>query len=363
MAEVYRTGVGDPRHLVARSGTGARRKGVDMTKTGFQRSAIGVLAVALASLVLSAQTNQLRLVSTPWPPFTNEPGQSRFALDLVEAALSRIGVTSRTTIVDAAKFTPSLLNGPFDGSAAVWKDPERDRVLLFSQPYLENRLILVGRTGAEVSAATLADLKGKRVGIVEGYSYGEAIDNLGITFVRARSEEDSLRQLLGGDVDYVLMDEIVVQYIVDHHSDEARTKLHFGTASLLTRPLYLAVRRAHPAAQSIVDRFNAQIRAMIADRTYHRLLHVDWIRADVDGDGLAEYVSRSDRPGPSEPERAYTLFSSGEPEPQPRAGQKRYLFGGSVYSDWAAVPEKYKNYDPQRPEPGIATAPIYKFTW
>jgi polar amino acid transport system substrate-binding protein len=315
----------------------------------------------MASLAAFAQTSQLRLVSTAWPPFTNEAGQPRFALDLVETALGRIGITSQTTIVDAAQFTALLVEGPYDGSAAAWKDPDRERDLLFSQPYLENRLILVGRTGADVSATALADLKGKRVAIVEGYSYGEAIDNAGPAFVLSRSEEDSLRQLLSGAVDYTLMDEIVVQYIVDYHSDQARTKLQFGPAPLLTRPLYLAVRRTHPDAQSIVDRFNAQLRAMIADRTYHRLLHIGWIRADVDGDGLAEYMPQSDRWGPAEPERAYMLFSAPELKSQP--GQKRYLFGGTVYNEWEAVPEKYKNYDPQRPDPDIATVPVYKFSW
>ena len=181
-------------------------------------SASIVFAVAMASLAASAQTKQLRLVSTAWPPFTNESPQQRFALDLVEAALGRFGISSQTTIVDAAQFTALLVKGPYDGSAAAWKDPERERALLFSQPYLENRLILVGRTGADVSAKALADLKGKRLAIVEGYSYGEALDNSGPVFVRSRSEEDSLRQLLSGAVDYTLMDEIVVQYIVDHHS-------------------------------------------------------------------------------------------------------------------------------------------------
>ena len=37
---------------------------------------------------------------------------------------------------------------------------------------------------------------------------------------------------------------------------------------------------------------------MIADRSYHRLLHLDWIRADVDGDGLREYVPHVDQTGP-----------------------------------------------------------------
>src|SRR5687767_14821644 len=80
-----------------------------------------LLACTAVSLAVSAQTTSLTLVSTAWPPFTNAPGQPRFALDLVEAALGRNRVTAKTTIVTAAEFTPALLNGPFDGSAAAWK--------------------------------------------------------------------------------------------------------------------------------------------------------------------------------------------------------------------------------------------------
>jgi len=184
-----------------------------------------------------------------------------------------------------------------------------------------------------------------------------------VTIFRDRQQQDSLTQLLTGAVDYALMDDIVVQYIVNHHSEQAGTKLQLGSTSLITRPLYLAVRRSHPDAQSIVDRFNAQLRALITDRTYHRLLHVSWIRADVDGDGFAEYIAQSDSSGPSEPDRAYTLFSGPEVTSPAQSRQKRYLFGGAIYNDWSAVPEKYKNYDPQRPDPNIATAPIYKFSW
>ena len=134
--------------------------------------AVCFLSIA-ASLAVVAQTGRLRLVSTAWPPFTNEPGQPRFALDLVEAALGRVGLSTTTTIVEAERFTPALLEGEFDGSAAAWKDADRDRVLLFSQPYLENRLVLVGRKGSDVSAPALDALKGKRIAIVGGYSVRE----------------------------------------------------------------------------------------------------------------------------------------------------------------------------------------------
>jgi len=334
--------------------------------------AVLLLLFASTSIVLTAQTQTLRLVSTAWPPFTNQSGQARFALDLVEAALGRIGITSTTAIVDASQFTTALLGSAFDGSAAAWKDPEREAALLFSQPYLENRLVLVGRTGADVSAKSLAALKGKRIALVEGYSYGDGVDNAGPVYVRARSEEDSMARLLAGSVDYVLMDEVVVQYIADHHALEAKTKLQFGTTPLVTRPLYFVVRRSVPGAQAIIDRFNAQLRGMISDHTYHRLLHVDWIRADVDGDGLFEYVPGSDAPR-TEPQRAYSLFSpTTEPSTikpsittQAESTKPRFLVGGNIYQEWATVPDHFKltGSDQYMPNPARSTGTVFRFVW
>ena len=311
----------------------------------------------------SAQPAPLRLVSTPWPPFTNEPGKPRFALDLVETALGRAGLKTATAIVEPATFTTALLNGEFDGSGAAWRDAERERVLLFSQPYLENRLILVGRRGDDVSAPALTALKGKRVAIVEGYSYGEALDASGATFVRSRSDEDSLALLLSSKADYSLMDEVLVQYIVENYPNEAKARLSLGSRALLIRPLHFTVRRTRPDAASIVEKFNAQLRGMIADRTYHRLLHVSWIRADVDGDGLTEFVPQTDQAGSKAPERAYSLFY--DPAKTSKSEEKgpRFYVGGSIYSDWASVPNRYKVEDPKRPDPARATASIFTFRW
>jgi len=332
---------------------------------GFAIAAICTLSCATASLVLSAQpqTNSLALVSTAWPPFTDAPGQPRFALDLVDAALGRIGVTAKTTIVSAAEFTPSLLSGRFDGSAAVWKDAERERVLIFSQPYLENRLVLIARRGVDVSARSLADLKGKRVAIVQGYSYGDAIDNAGPAFVRSSSEEDSLARLLNGGVDYTLMDELVVEYILNNYPKESAMRLQIGSMPLLTRELFFAVRRSRPDAQSIVSRFNAQLRGMMADRTYHRLLHVNWIRADIDNDGRPEFVPANDRVGPSAPQHVYTLFSAPQTSSEKTTTQPGFYLGGNIYTDWASVPENYKVSNSDAPDPRRSTASIFTFRW
>jgi len=330
------------------------RSGLRMTS-----ALVLVLSCPALWLILGAQSAPLTLVSTAWPPFTNAPGKPRFALDLVEAALGRVGISAKTTIVAAPQFTSSLVSGLFHGSAAAWKDPDRERALLFSRPYLENRLVLVGRHGADVSARTLDDLQGKRIAIVEGYSYGDAIGKPGPLWVRSHSEEDSLTQLLEGGADYTLMDALVVHYVVSNYPKESGTRLQIGSTPLVTRALYFAVDRGRADAASIIERFNAQIRLMITDRTYHRLLHVDWIRADVDGDGVPEYVPRDDRAGPSEPQRAYTLFSA----PPSTSERRGFYIGGNIYSDWASVPENYKVSNSDKPDPARATGTLFRFTW
>jgi len=326
--------------------------------------AAAILLLTSPAVWLAAQPPQpatsLTLVSTAWPPFTNLPRQPRFALDLVEAALGRVNITAKTIIVGAPQFTSSLLSGLFDGSAAAWKDPDRERVLLFSQPYLQNRLVLVARHGADVSAKSLANLTGKRVAIVGGYSYGADIDGAGPAWIRSNSEEDSLTQLLKNRADYALMDELVVEYIVSNYPKESEQKLQIGGTPLVRRELYLAVARGRADAQSIVDRFNAQLPGMISDRTYHRLLHVDWIRADING--TPRYVPVSDRVGTTAPERVYTLFSAPEPEAEPPVKPGFYV-GGNIYNDWASVPENYKVSNSDKPDPRRSTGTIFRFTW
>lgn len=317
---------------------------------------------ASMTVTAAAPGRSLQLVSTAWSPFTNVPGQARFALDLVDAALARVGVTAETVIVDEARLTPSLLSGEFDGSAALWRDAERERVLIYSQQYLENRLILVGPQGSDVSATSLADLAGKRIALVAGYAYGESVETTdGPIFVGSNSEADSVERLLNGEVDYTLMDDIVIQYILNSHEEEARTRLAFGSTPLVTRSLHLALRRSMPDAESIISRFNAELRGMIADRSYHRLLHLDWIQADVDGDGLREYVPHDDSVGPDEPTRAYELTM--EPLPSLSSSPRRFYFDGNVYDGWPNVPQRFRNPIFDASKPSRIESFSFKWEW
>jgi polar amino acid transport system substrate-binding protein len=336
------------------------------TRFHFRAATITFVALAAVIVTVAAQApRNLRFVSPVRPPFSDVQGKPRFALDLVEAALDRINVKATTTLVAPGQYGEALLKGPYDGTAIGWRDSQREQALLFSDPYLENRLVLIGRSGSDVGARTFADLKGKKLALVNGYAYGDAIETAGPAWVRTEGEQDSLSRLLSGGVDYVLMDELVVQYLVASYPEEARTRLSIGTFPLLIRPVHLTLHRSLPDAGVIIKGFNAQLRSMITDRTYHRLLHVDWIRADVDGDGKPEYVAGSDQAGSTQPKRAYDLFSQtiSAPAPPTPPEQERYFFGGSVYNGWSSVPDKYKVDHLDRPDHTHPTARVLTFTW
>jgi polar amino acid transport system substrate-binding protein len=330
------------------------------------RQAILVPAIAVIfamTMSVGAQTKTLRLASTAWSPFTNVPGKARFALDLVHTALERIGITAETIIIDEGNLTPALINFEFQGSAALWRDEAREKALIYSQPYLQNRLILVGLRGSDVSAKTLSDLKGKRLALVQGYAYGEMVKGPNApTYVPSLSEEDSLQKLLNGAADDTLMDELVVEYLLKNHSAEARSRLAFGSVPLILRTLHLAIHRNVPDAQAIIDKFNAELKKMIADRSYHRLLQLDWIEADVDGDGRLEYVPKNDQAGPNAPDHSYKLFMD-RLEADSVTAPKGFYFGGKVYPTWSSVPDAHKAPPPPGGSSSGSQFSIFTFKW
>ncbi len=299
-----------------------------------------MLAVA-ATPAAADDPVELHLGSDEWPPFTGGPESERAATELVQTALERIGIEATTTIAEWKTIEAQIRRGDLDGSAAMWRSAQREKELLFSAPYLENRLILAGLSGSDVSATRIADLSGKRVAVVGSYEYGDAVDGaVGVYFVGTQGDQDSLDKLLAGKVDYMLVDELVANHLLSFQPDETSANLAIGLAPLIRRSLHFALRRDLPNAKKIIDAFESEIRQLQADGTYSEILRVGWIRVDVDGDGLYELVPLGDHLGEAPPGTVYDVF--GElPKQEPEEDQ-RIVIHGHLYEGWDAIPDRYK---------------------
>lgn len=298
----------------------------------------------LCGLLLSVGRGQaepaaLRLGGDRWPPFTEVEGKARDAVNLVESALLRSGVRAEFSIVSWSVVMKQLEAGQLDGGVAMWKTPEREAYLLFSKPYLENRLVLVGRQGSDVSAASVGELAGKRLAITGGYAYGDAVMKARIAIVPLENDAECLKAVLDGRADYLLLDELMVRHLFDEYGDKARKRLAVGEVPIIAHELHLALRKSHPRAKEIVATFDRNVERMIADGTYNVLLHVPWIRRDIDGDGELEYIASTkatSRSGgdPGATQGGYAVFNS-SPSTAPVAQRApEYVIDGKSYNSW-----------------------------
>jgi ABC-type amino acid transport substrate-binding protein len=295
------------------------------------------LGITLAG---TAQVTKLNLASDIWPPFTNIEPHRSLATDLVNEALGRVGITANTEVLEFEEVIQDIRQGKYDGSAALWYSQDREEFLLYSAPYLQNQLIVVGRKGADVSMTSFSDLNGKRVAVVGNYAYGTEVDDArDVVLVSGHNDQENLERLIKEEVDYMLVDGLLIQYLITHQKDEVTKFLQVGTKHLFKRSLHFAIRKDLPGAESIIERFNQGIIKMVTDGSYNRILQLNWIRADVDGDGKLEMVASGARAGKSAPTSSYDVWFQNAASPP---SNNRYYIEGQIYQGWDNVPQEYK---------------------
>ena len=322
---------------------------------------LAVLLLLVSILADAAPPTTLKLVSDVWPPFTDVEGKPREAIELVKAALARGGVQARFSIMTWSAAVELIESGKADGSAAMWKSPEREKYLVFSKPYLENRLVLVGRKGEPVSFTKMSELAGKRLALTKGYAYGESVTRApGVQLVVLGNDADCLRAVLSKQADYVLLDQLLVRHLFDFHASKAIGLIEAGEAPLVRYPLYFALRKDHPQASQIIADFDKNVEKMKADGTYNVVLNVPWIRADIDGDGIPEYVgskktTTKSATDPLANKNAYPVFVP-ENAPSTMTRSPGYVIDGKTYNTWGDAATTIQRTGPTKPQG------IYKYS-
>ncbi len=225
---------------------------------------------------------ELKFASDDYPPFTDVHGQPRVAIELVETALKRIDIESNTIILpDFQQVLVGLQEGTYAGSPALWKDKEREIYLYYSKPYLRNILVLVGRKGADVSATNLSELKNVSLAVVDTYSYGELRQQLTeASLVYGENDGENLEKLITGEVDYILVEELLIEHLLNLYGIDPHRFLEMGRHPMVTRNLHLGLSKDLPEAESILSLFNNEILKMRKDGTYTKIVSTTILDTD-----------------------------------------------------------------------------------
>ena len=132
-----------------------------------------LIAISLFSIVQAK--DPLLLSNDAWPPFIIAGGEQGTSEMLVCQALERSGWPCSVEVKDWETVLGEARIGAIDGIAAAWRNPDRETYLLFSEPYLTNRIVPVVHSKNPAAIESIADLSGLRVALVNDYAYGDKI--------------------------------------------------------------------------------------------------------------------------------------------------------------------------------------------
>lgn len=140
-----------------------------------------------------------------------------FDIDVAEKVCEKMGVELVKQPIDWAAKDSELNGGKID---CIWNGftvtEERKNEVLFSEPYMTNRQVVVTMSGSGIS--TLADLEGKTVTLQEGSTASDALDSRediksGLKdVILIKDNVLALNDLRKGGCDAVIMDEVVARY-------------------------------------------------------------------------------------------------------------------------------------------------------
>lgn len=94
------------------------------------------------------------------------------------------------------------------GIAGIYKNPEREKKYDYSQALFQEKLVIFVRKENLFSYQKIDDLKGKKIGVIRGWSYGEKFDTArekGMFVVEeAKGDAQNFKKLLRNRIDCVI---------------------------------------------------------------------------------------------------------------------------------------------------------------
>ena len=216
---------------------------------------------------LKAFSEPLSIVGNSWPPYVEKTHETKgLAMEIVATALQQKGYQPRINIETWSRVLEGVEIGVYDVVAAIWKTPERENKLLFSNPYLVNQVKFIKMKSTEAKYQSLDDLTGYLIGVVKDYAYDEAFLQSKILIKIPQNHiVQNLLKLTKGEIDLTLGDERALRYEINHYMRGYAPQLEFLSKPLSQRSLHIAVSKQNQNAKKIVTDFNQAITKMTKD--------------------------------------------------------------------------------------------------
>ena len=227
------------------------------------------LCATLAVLLPAAEVLLVN-VDEAHPPFMS--GRDGKAVGiypaLLEAAFNHMNIMVRLEPKPWARAIREI-DAATAGLAGVYKNAERLKKWDYSDPLMIERIVVYHHLARPVTFTTLEDLKGKRVGVMRGWSYGDAFDAARLAGLfqaeDVSSDDQNFRKLESGRIDVAMaIPESVATLLTQY------TFIRSSETPLTAAPAFLAFSKDSNQGP-LIEHFNQTIKEMKASGEFRTI--------------------------------------------------------------------------------------------
>ena len=238
------------------------------------RSGLCAILMAGAAWAAWGQSKKIVAAADPYPPFVDPSNPKEgLSLEVAREAFKTQGYEVEFKLVPWARAEAGLGTGDYDILPDAWSTEARRKTQRFSVAYAQNDVKFIKKKGDPFEYKGLASLKGKSVGTVRDYNYGDAFQNdPGFKREAIDSLAANVDKLLLGRIDLTLEDEIVARSVLSRKDPKLLEKIEFTENPLSSNSLYITTGMSNPRGQEIMDAVNKGLAAIKKNGTYARIL-------------------------------------------------------------------------------------------
>lgn len=233
-----------------------------------------ILCLILTLQLLHSNNKTLISASSNWPPYVDAESETNgICLEIIREAFKTQDYTVKILIIPWSRAVNGVIEGTYDILPDVWFTKQRSENLLFSDPFLTNKIKILSRKNDQFSFVDIDSLKGKKVGYVRDFSYSQEFEDSDIfEKVATNFFIQNIYQLLSNKVDLTLEDELVAIKIIKDENPELLDKIKFSDVNFNTNNLHIACGYKNPKHKEIINSFNKGLEIIKLNGIYDQIL-------------------------------------------------------------------------------------------
>lgn len=252
----------------------------------FRAILAGVVACLMATGAYAGTDGKktVTLGTCYWPPYIMEEksGGEGYAYDVVKQAFLRQGYHVVIKIMNWDEAKQLTKEGKLDGLFPEYHSKDNLKYFIYSDHFLAGPLVLYQNMAKPIASLPDTDnqeaffhqLKDYRFGAVKGYVNVPAFDdNKELIKIEVPDDKSNLEQLYNKKVDFILIDKLNAQYLLNHDLPEKyRQMLKPVGPELAKTHFYVIFSKAIPNVGELIDDFNDGLEEMQEKKLTHQIM-------------------------------------------------------------------------------------------